>query len=87
MIRKKLFLDFDGVIANTIEGIISLYNEDFAAYPDFQYVLFGLQAVHMNVRSALIKKLGIITVASHSIMKQNKKFSMSFLKIIFLELL
>lgn len=26
MIRKKLFLDFDGVIANTIEGIISLYN-------------------------------------------------------------
>ena len=38
MIRKKLFLDFDGVIANTIEGITSLYNEDFAAYPDYQYV-------------------------------------------------
>lgn len=34
--KKKLFLDFDGVIASTIEAIVSLYNEDFQYYKKFE---------------------------------------------------
>lgn len=33
---KTIFFDFDGCIANTIEAIVSLYNEDFVAYKKFQ---------------------------------------------------
>lgn len=36
--KKKLFLDFDGVVVNTIEAIVTLYNEDFAAYEDYSYI-------------------------------------------------
>lgn len=32
---KKLFLDFDGVIVNTIKCITDLYNEDFRSYKKF----------------------------------------------------
>lgn len=37
-IKKKLFLDFDGVIVNTIYTICSLYNEDFCKYTNYHYV-------------------------------------------------
>lgn len=36
--KKKLYIDFDGVIANTIQGICQLYNEDFSYYKDYRYV-------------------------------------------------
>lgn len=32
---RKLYIDFDGVIVNSIACICSLYNEDFKYYPDF----------------------------------------------------
>lgn len=35
---KKLFLDFDGVIVNTIEAIVSLYQDDFCMYENFKPV-------------------------------------------------
>lgn len=33
--KKKLYVDFDGVIVNTIASIVSLYNEDFKYYKKF----------------------------------------------------
>ena len=38
MQKPKLYLDFDGVITNSIDAIVSLYNDDFQAYPDYQYI-------------------------------------------------
>ena len=35
---KELLLDFDGCIADTISIITKLYDEDFSAYSNFQYV-------------------------------------------------
>ena len=35
----KLYVDFDGVIVNTIEAIVHLYNEDFKYYRNFKYIL------------------------------------------------
>lgn len=35
---KTLYLDFDGVIVNTIKSIVGLYNEDFQYYKDFKPV-------------------------------------------------
>lgn len=35
---KKIFLDFDGTIVNTIKAIIDLYNEDFKYYKNFKYI-------------------------------------------------
>lgn len=35
---KVLYLDFDGVIVNTIKTIVSLYNEDFSYYKDYKPV-------------------------------------------------
>ena len=35
---KKLFVDFDGTIVNTIAGITALYNEDFKYYKNFKPV-------------------------------------------------
>lgn len=35
---KKLYLDYDGVIVNTMKAIVSLYNEDFSYYKDFRHV-------------------------------------------------
>lgn len=32
---KKIYIDFDGVIVNTIKTICDLYNEDFKYYKDF----------------------------------------------------
>ena len=34
----KLFVDFDGVIVNTIAAICDLYNEDFKYYNDYKYI-------------------------------------------------
>lgn len=39
MRKSKLYLDFDGVVTNSISAIVSLYNEDFRAYPDFKFIL------------------------------------------------
>lgn len=36
--KLKLFFDFDGVIVNTIECIVGLYNSDFKYYKDFKYI-------------------------------------------------
>lgn len=38
MNRNKIFLDFDGVIVNTIQSITECYNEDFLYYSDFKPV-------------------------------------------------
>ena len=38
MQKPKLYLDFDGVIANSIDAIVSLYNDDFQAYPGYHYI-------------------------------------------------
>lgn len=35
---NKLFVDFDGVIVNTIAAICDLYNEDFKYYNKYKYV-------------------------------------------------
>lgn len=35
---NKLFVDFDGVIVNTIAAICDLYNEDFKYYNEYKYV-------------------------------------------------
>lgn len=35
-IKKKIFIDFDGVISNTIAIICYLYNEDFCYYEDYR---------------------------------------------------
>lgn len=35
---KKLYVDFDGTIVNTINAIVSLYNEDFKYYKDYKYI-------------------------------------------------
>lgn len=32
---KKLYIDFDGTIVNTIAAIVSLYNDDFKYYKEF----------------------------------------------------
>lgn len=34
--KKKIYLDFDGCIVNTIAAIVSLYNEDFKYYKMFK---------------------------------------------------
>lgn len=34
--KKTIFCDFDGVIANTIKSIVTLYNQDFKYYKDFK---------------------------------------------------
>ena len=42
MKKPKLYLDFDqrdGVITNSIDAIVSLYNDDFQAYPDFHHIM------------------------------------------------
>lgn len=36
--KLKIYIDFDGVIANTIETIVSLYNEDFRYYKNFKKI-------------------------------------------------
>ena len=33
--KKKLYVDFDGTIVNTIAAIVALYNEDFKFYKQF----------------------------------------------------
>lgn len=35
---KSIYLDYDGVIVNTVETIVSLYNEDFKYYKKFKFV-------------------------------------------------
>lgn len=35
---KKIYVDFDGVIIDTIKAVTTLYNEDFQYYKDFQHV-------------------------------------------------
>lgn len=34
----KIYLDFDGVLADTVECIVSLYNEDFKYFPNFKKI-------------------------------------------------
>lgn len=36
MAKRDLYIDFDGVIVNTIKSIVSLYNEDFKYYKNFK---------------------------------------------------
>lgn len=36
MNKRTVFLDYDGVIVNTISAITSLYNKDFVAYDGFE---------------------------------------------------
>lgn len=36
--NKKYFVDFDGVIVNTIQKIVELYNKDFVAYKKYKPV-------------------------------------------------
>ena len=36
--KKKIYIDFDSTIVNTIKAIVSLYNEDFKYYEDFRFV-------------------------------------------------
>lgn len=36
--KKKLYIDFDGTIVNSIKAIVSLYNEDFKWYKKFHYI-------------------------------------------------
>lgn len=48
----KLFVDFDGVIVNTITAICDLYNEDFKYYNDYKYV-FPEQIKTWNFESGL----------------------------------
>lgn len=38
MQKPKLYLDFDGVLVNSIDAIISLYNDDFQAYPNYHHI-------------------------------------------------
>lgn len=35
---KKLYIDFDGTIVNTIKAIVDLYNEDFQYYKKFKHI-------------------------------------------------
>ena len=35
---KELFIDFDGVITDTIGSIVNLYNEDFKYYKNYKYI-------------------------------------------------
>lgn len=35
---KKIYLDFDGCIIDTISIITKMYDEDFSAYSDFKYI-------------------------------------------------
>lgn len=36
--KKKLFVDFDNTIVDSIDAIVSLYNEDFKYYKNFKHV-------------------------------------------------
>lgn len=36
--KKTIFLDFDGVISDTIWNIVDLYNSDFKYYKDFEHI-------------------------------------------------
>jgi len=36
--KKKIYIDFDGCIYDTIKAICTLYNEDFQYYSDYHYV-------------------------------------------------
>ena len=36
--KRKLFIDYDGVIINTIKTIVNLYSEDFQYYKEFQKI-------------------------------------------------
>ena len=38
MQKPKLYLDFDGCLVNSIDAIVSLYNDDFQAYPDYHHI-------------------------------------------------
>lgn len=35
---RKLYIDFDGCVVNTIAAICQMYNEDFKYYKDFKPV-------------------------------------------------
>jgi putative 5'(3')-deoxyribonucleotidase len=35
---KKLYIDFDNVIADSIPVIVSLYNEDYCGYENYEYI-------------------------------------------------
>lgn len=36
--KKKIYIDFDSTIVNSIKAIVSLYNEDFKYYKNFSFV-------------------------------------------------
>ena len=36
--KNNIFVDFDGVIVNSIKGIVDTYNEDFQHYKKFKYI-------------------------------------------------
>lgn len=36
--KKRIFIDWDNCISDTILTVVSLYNEDYSAYPDFKFI-------------------------------------------------
>lgn len=36
--KKKIYVDFDGVLADTVSAIVELYNKDFCMYEDFKHI-------------------------------------------------
>lgn len=37
-LKRRLILDFDGTIVNSIEAVVGCYNEDFQQYPSFESI-------------------------------------------------
>ena len=37
-VKKKLFIDVDNTLLDSIKAIVDLYNEDFSAYPKYKFV-------------------------------------------------
>ena len=38
MQKPKLYVDFDQTIVDSVEAIVSMYNEDYSAYKEYEYV-------------------------------------------------
>lgn len=46
---RKLYIDFDGCVVNTIAAICQMYNEDFKYYKDFKPVKWWEVEIHILI--------------------------------------
>ncbi len=55
--KKRLFIDFDGVIVNTIKRICDLYNYDFVCYPSPKVNWKDIKTLNFDECTGMTKEL------------------------------